>query len=61
MNPIEQTIFTMICMMGAYYYGVYYVTKNNLEHVAQVTLHNLLEEGYIKIDEDNNIIKLEDD
>ena len=47
--------------MGAYYYGVYYVTKNNLEHVAQVTLHNLLEEGYIKIDEDNNIIKLEDD
>ena len=56
MNPIEQTIFTMICMMGAYYYGLHYSVI-----LTQATLQALLEAGYIKIDEDNNIIKLKDD
>ena len=54
------TLFTLVCLVGAYFWGRY-ETQISVQQMSEAMLDMLLQEGYIKIDKDDNLVKVSDE
>ena len=54
------TMITLVCMGGAYLWGRY-ETEISVQQLSESMLELLAQEGYIKIDKDDNLVKVNDE
>ena len=59
-EPLSVTLFTLLCMVGAYFWGRY-ETQISVQQLSESMLELLAQEGYIKIDKDDNLVKVNDE
>ena len=60
LTPLTLTIITLVCMGGAYLWGKY-ETQISVEQISESMLELLVQEGYIKLDKDDNLVKVNDE
>ena len=60
LTPLTLTIITLVCMGGAYLWGRY-ETEISVQQLSESMLELLAQEGYIKIDKDDNLVKVNDE
>ena len=60
METLTLTIITLVCMGGAYLWGKY-ETQISVEQISESMLELLAQEGYIKLDKDDNLVKVNDE
>tara|TARA_B100002019_G_C20995285_1_gene462595 strand:- start:345 stop:563 length:219 start_codon:yes stop_codon:yes gene_type:complete len=60
MSPIELTLFTLLCTICAYLWGRY-ENRISSEKISEATIDILIKEGYVQIDKDRNLIKVNDE
>ena len=60
LTPLTLTMITLVCMGGAYLWGKY-ETQISVEQISESMLELLAQEGYIKIDKDDNLVKVNDE
>ncbi len=60
MDTITFTAITMICMFGAYLWGKY-ETRVTVEQMSEAMIETLVKDGYIKLDKDDNLVKVNDE
>jgi hypothetical protein len=60
MSPIELTLFTLLCTFCAYLWGRY-ENRISSEKISEATIDILIKEGYVQIDKDRNLIKVNDE
>ncbi len=60
MDTITFTAITMICMFGAYLWGKY-ETRVTVEQMSLAMIETLVKDGYIKLDENDNLVKVNDE
>ena len=53
-------MITLVCMGGAYLWGKY-ETQITVEQISESMLELLVQEGYIKLDKDDNLVKVNDE
>ena len=54
MDAITHTLLAVACMAGCYFWGRYLSKREILEDVIEKMLMSLEEDGFIKIEEDEN-------
>ena len=54
MDAITHTLLAVVCMAGCYFWGRYLSKREILEDVIEKMLTSLEEDGFIKIEEDEN-------
>ena len=54
------TLFTLLCMGGAYFWGRY-ETQISVQQLSESMLELLIKEGYVKLDKDDNLVKVNDE
>ena len=59
-ETLSLTLFTLVCMIGAYFWGRY-ETQISVQQLSESMLELLAQEGYIKIDKDDNLVKVNDE
>ena len=59
-ETLSLTLFTLVCMIGAYCWGRY-ETEISVQQLSESMLELLAQEGYIKIDKDDNLVKVNDE
>ena len=60
LTPLTLTMITFVCMGGAYLWGRY-ETEISVQQLSESMLELLAQEGYIKIDKDDNLVKVNDE
>ena len=60
LTPLTLTMITLVCMGGAYLWGKY-ETQISVQQLSETMLDMLLQEGYIKLDKDDNLVKVNDE
>ena len=60
MDTLTLTLFTLVCMGCAYLWGRY-ETQISVQQMSEAMLDILLKEGYIKLDKDDNLVKVNDE
>jgi len=60
LTPLTLTMITLVCMGGAYLWGKY-ETQISVEQISESMLELLVQEGYIKLDKDDNLVKVNDE
>ena len=60
LTPLTLTMITLVCMGGAYLWGKY-ETQISVEQISESMLELLAQEGYIKLDKDDNLVKVNDE
>ena len=60
LTPLTLTMITLVCMGGAYLWGRY-ETEISVQQLSESMLELLAQEGYIKIDKDDNLVKVNDE
>ena len=60
LTPLTLTMITLVCMGGAYRWGRY-ETEISVQQLSESMLELLAQEGYIKIDKDDNLVKVNDE
>lgn len=60
LTPLTLTIITLVCMGGAYLWGKY-ETQISVQQLSESMLELLAQEGYIKLDKDDNLVKVNDE
>tara|TARA_B100000085_G_C18386373_1_gene448580 strand:+ start:75 stop:293 length:219 start_codon:yes stop_codon:yes gene_type:complete len=60
MSPIELTLFTLSCTFCAYLWGKHQ-SEVSVENVSLALIEILAKDGYIKIDENDNLVKVNDE
>ena len=60
LTPLTLTMITLVCMGGAYLWGKY-ETQISVEQISESMLELLVQEGYIKLDKDDNLVKVSDE
>ena len=60
LTPLTLTMITLVCMGGAYLWGKY-ETQIAVEQISESMLELLVQEGYIKLDKDDNLVKVNDE
>ena len=60
LTPLTLTMITLVCMGGAYLWGKY-ETQISVQQISESMLELLVQEGYIKIDKDDNLVKVNDE
>ena len=60
LTPLTLTIITLVCMGCAYLWGKY-ETQISVEQISESMLELLVQEGYIKLDKDDNLVKVNDE
>ena len=60
LTPLPLTMITLVCMGGAYLWGRY-ETEISVQQLSEAMLELLAQEGYIKIDKDDNLVKVNDE
>ena len=60
LTPLTLTMNTLVCMGGAYLWGRY-ETEISVQQLSESMLELLAQEGYIKIDKDDNLVKVNDE
>ena len=60
LTPLTLTIITLVCMGGAYLWGKY-ETQISVQQISESMLELLVQEGYIKLDKDDNLVKVNDE
>ena len=60
LTPLTLTIITLVCMGGAYLWGKY-ETQISVQQLSESMLELLIKEGYIKLDKDDNLVKVNDE
>ena len=60
LTPRTLTMITLVCMGGAYLWGRY-ETEISVQQLSESMLELLAQEGYIKIDKDDNLVKVNDE
>ena len=56
-ETLSLTLFTLVCMVGAYFWGRY-ETQISVQQLSESMLELLIKEGYIKLDKDDNLVKV---
>ena len=59
-ETLSLTLFTLVCMIGAYFWGRY-ETQISVQQLSESMLELLAQEGYIKIDKYDNLVKVNDE
>ena len=59
-ETLSLTLFTLVCMIGAYFWGRY-ETQISVQQLSESMLELIAQEGYIKIDKDDNLVKVNDE
>ena len=59
-ETLSLTLFTLVCMVGAYFWGRY-ETQISVQQLSESMLELLIQEGYIKLDKDDNLVKVSDE
>ena len=60
LTPLTLTMITLVCMGGAYLWGKY-ETQISVQQLSESMLELLVQEGYIKLDKDDNLVKVNDE
>ena len=60
LTPLTLTMITLVCMGGAYLWGKY-ETQISVQQISESMLELLVQEGYIKLDKDDNLVKVNDE
>ena len=60
LTPLTLTMITLVCMGGAYLWGKY-ETQISVQQLSESMLELLAQEGYIKLDKDDNLVKVSDE
>ena len=60
LTPLTLTMITLVCMGGAYLWGRF-ETEISVQQLSESMLELLAQEGYIKIDKDDNLVKVNDE
>ena len=60
LTPLTLTMITLVCMGGAYLWGKY-ETQISVQQLSESMLELLIKEGYIKLDKDDNLVKVNDE
>ena len=60
LTPLTLTMITLVCMGGAYLWGRY-ETEISVQQLSESMLELLAQEGYIKLDKDDNLVKVSDE
>ena len=60
LTPLTLTMITLVCMGGAYLWGRY-ETEISVQQLSESMLELLAQEGNIKIDKDDNLVKVNDE
>ena len=60
MDTLTLTLFTLVCMGCAYLWGRY-ETQICVQQLSESMLELLAQEGYIKLDKDDNLVKVNDE
>ena len=60
LTPLTLTMITLVCMGGAYLWGKY-ETQISVQQLSESMLELLAQEGYIKLDKDDNLVKVNDE
>ena len=60
LTPLTLTMITLVCMGGAYLWGKY-ETQISVQQISESMLELLVQEGYIKLDNDDNLVKVNDE
>ena len=60
LTPLTLTMITLVCMGGAYLWGKY-ETEISVQQISESMLELLVQEGYIKLDKDDNLVKVNDE
>ena len=60
LTQLTLTMITLVCMGGAYLWGKY-ETQISVEQISESMLELLVQEGYIKLDKDDNLVKVNDE
>tara|TARA_B100000700_G_scaffold28820_1_gene27714 strand:+ start:315 stop:533 length:219 start_codon:yes stop_codon:yes gene_type:complete len=60
MDTLTLTIFTMVCMVCTYFWGRY-ETRVSVEQISEAMIDSLVKDGYIKLDENDNLVKVENE
>ena len=59
-ETLSLTLFTLVCMVGAYFWGRY-ETQISVQQLSESMLELLIKEGYVKLDKDDNLVKVNDE
>ena len=59
-ETLSLTLFTLVCMIGAYFWGRY-ETQISVQQLSESMLELLIKERYIKLDKDDNLVKVNDE
>ena len=60
LTPLTLTMITLVCLGGAYLWGKY-ETQISVQQISESMLELLVQEGYIKLDKDDNLVKVNDE
>ena len=60
LTPLTLTMITLVCMGGAYLWGKY-ETQISVQQISESMLELLVQEGYITLDKDDNLVKVNDE
>ena len=50
----------MVCMVCTYFWGRY-ETRVSVEQISEAMIDSLVKDGYIKLDENDNLVKVENE